>query len=66
MPRYLVTYPRGAGEDVLVEDDHLTLTITDGWAVLADQAGTCMAIPSQAQATITRIDHATEDEQSKE
>lgn len=56
MPSYLITYPKGQGEDILVEDERLTLAIDHGWAVLADQAGTCLAIPSHAGATVTRID----------
>lgn len=54
--RYLITHPKGKGEDILVEDPDLTLTITDGWAVLADPHGPCLAIPAHAGATITRID----------
>lgn len=58
MPRYLITYPKGQGEDVLVEDEQLELAIVQGWAVLTDQDGTCLAIPADAGATITRIDEA--------
>lgn len=58
MPRYLITYPKGQGEDILVEDEHLELSIDHGWAVLTDHDGTCLAIPSHAGATITRIDKA--------
>jgi hypothetical protein len=56
MPRYLITYPKGQGEDILVEDEHLGLAIVDGWAVLNDERGACLAVPSHAGATITRID----------
>ncbi|MCX5202478.1 hypothetical protein OG897_13600 [Streptomyces sp. NBC_00237] len=58
MTRYLITYPKGQGEDVLVEDEQLELTIAQGWAVLTDQHGACVALPSHAGATITRIDEA--------
>lgn len=65
--RYLVTHPKGKqSEDILVEDDQLTLTFNDGWAVLSDPAGPCLAIPSHAGATITRIDDDPEDEQPEE
>ena len=56
MPAFLIRYPKGQGEDVLVEDPALVVEFTDGWAVLADEAGTCIAIPAQAGGTITRID----------
>ena len=56
MPAFLIRYPKGQGEDVLAEDPALTLKFTDGWAVLVDEAGPCIAIPAQAGATITRID----------
>ncbi|MCX4863462.1 MULTISPECIES: hypothetical protein [unclassified Streptomyces] len=64
MPRYLINYPKGHGEDILVEDEHLTLAIDHGWAVLADQAGACLVVSSHAGATITRIDEP-EGEQSE-
>ncbi|WP_326768853.1 hypothetical protein OG978_33795 [Streptomyces sp. NBC_01591] len=56
MPRYLITYPKGQGEGILVEDEHLELSLAQGWAVLDDQHGVCLAVPSHAGATITRID----------
>lgn len=65
MPRYLITYPKGRGEDVLAEDEHLDLAIVHGWAVLTDQHGACLALPAHAGATITRIDEP-EDKQHEE
>lgn len=56
MPAYLITFPKGQGEDVLAEDVHLTLEIRGEWAVLSDEAGPCLAVPSAAGATIQRID----------
>ncbi|MFF8784825.1 hypothetical protein [Streptomyces sp. NPDC015125] len=56
MTTYLVVHPKGKGEDVLVQDDHLTLAFERGWAILSDQHGPCMAIPADRGATITRID----------
>lgn len=52
---YLITYPKGQGEDVLIEDPALTLTFTGGWAVFSDDRGPCLAVPS-GTATIQRID----------
>lgn len=56
MPAFLIRYPKGQGEDVLAEDPALTLEFTDGWAVLIDDGGPCLAIPAHTGATITRID----------
>lgn len=60
---YLIRYPKGQGEDLMVQGDHLTLDITHGWAVLADQHGPCIAVPAHSGATITRID---QDQQPEE
>ncbi|WP_018385266.1 hypothetical protein [Wenjunlia vitaminophila] len=60
MPIYLVHYPKGNGEDLVVSDDQLTLTADGSWAVLADQHGPCVAVPAHAGATITRIDQDPE------
>lgn len=65
MPRYLVNYPKGKGEDILIEDDQLSLTIQGEWVMLTDQHGPCLVIPAHAGATITRIDEP-EDEQHEE
>lgn len=66
MSRYLIAHPKGkGGEDILVEDPTLTLAIHDGWAVLADQHGPCIAVPAHTGATITRIDEP-QDEQPEE
>jgi hypothetical protein len=62
VPRYLITHPKGqAGEDILVEDPDLTLTIHGAWAVLTDPNGACVAVPAHAGATITRIDEQPEE-----
>jgi hypothetical protein len=61
VPRYLITHPRGQqGDDVLVDDPDLTLTIQGEWAVLADPLGPCLVLPAHAGATITRIDEPEE------
>jgi hypothetical protein len=57
MPAYLVVHPRGQQkDDVLVEDDDLTLTFEAGWAILRDGKGPCLAIPSGQGASIQRVD----------
>ncbi|MEV0917846.1 hypothetical protein AB0I93_26760 [Streptomyces sp. NPDC049967] len=61
MPRFLIAYPKNQGGDVLVEDSRLTLAIADGWAVLSDERGVCLAIPSHSGVTITRIDEPAQD-----
>ncbi|MGW9399338.1 hypothetical protein [Streptomyces sp. NPDC055642] len=57
MPAYLIVHPREQRkEDVLVEDPHLELTVTDGWAIFTDHAGICLAIPAGLGAQIQRVD----------
>lgn len=57
MPAYLIVHPREQRrEDVHIEDPHLTLTVTDGWAVFTDQDGICLAIPAGLGAQIQRVD----------
>ena len=64
MPRYLITHPRGqALEDILVEDEELTLTFAGGWAVFADANGTALAIPVTRDATIQRVDEAPDEDE---
>ncbi|WP_030407526.1 hypothetical protein [Streptomyces albus] len=63
MPSYLIRYPKGQGEDLMVQDDRLTLDIAHGWAVLVDQHGPCIAVPAHSGATIARID---QDQQPEE
>jgi len=57
MAAYLVIHPRGQKkDDVLIQDDDLTLTFQGGWAVFTDSRGVCLAIPSEQGATIQRVD----------
>ena len=65
MPAYLIRYPKGQGEDLMVEDPTLTLDTRHGWAVLADQHGPCIAVPAHSGATITRIDHQQDQDQGQ-
>ena len=42
MPAYLIQHPaEQRREDILIEDDDLTLAFTGGWAVFADGHGVC-------------------------
>lgn len=62
MPAYLVIHPRGQKkDDVLIQDDNLTLTFEAGWAILSDSRGPCLAIPSGQGASIQRVDETPED-----
>jgi hypothetical protein len=57
VPAYLIVHPREQRrDDVLIEDDNLTLTFQAGWAVLSDSNGVCLAIPSGQGASIQRVD----------
>ncbi|MDQ0809823.1 hypothetical protein QFZ63_001537 [Streptomyces sp. B3I7] len=57
VPAYLIIHQQGHGkDDVLIEDDNLTLHFEAGWAVLADTAGICYAIPAGQGASIQRVD----------
>jgi len=56
MPAFLIRYPKGHGEDILVEDDQLTLRTEGAWLLLHDDHGPCIAVPADSGATITRLD----------
>ena len=57
MPRYAVIHPREQrADDILVEGDDLELWFTQGWAVLSDTDGICLAVPSGQGAHIQRVD----------
>jgi hypothetical protein len=67
MPAYLIVHPREQRkEDVVIEDPHLSLTVTDGWAVFTDQHGICLAIPAGLGAQIQRVDEDPEPAPQKE
>lgn len=57
MPAYLIRHRQGQHGDILIEDPGLTLDSRHGWAVLADQHGTVLAIPVDQVASIQRIDN---------
>lgn len=57
MIRYLICHPaKQAREDVLLEDEQLTLTFEGGWAIFTDPGGICFAVPSGQGAHIQRLD----------
>ncbi|WP_435610067.1 hypothetical protein [Streptomyces sp. C10-9-1] len=57
MPAYLIRHPAEKRlEDVLIEDDSLTLTVRYGWAVFEDARGLCYALPADSGAHIQRLD----------
>lgn len=58
MPAYLIRHAKAQQGDVLVEDPALALTIRDGWAILTDRHGICVAIPTEHVAGIQRVDEA--------
>lgn len=61
MPAYLIVHPRDQKrDDALIEADDLTLRFEAGWAILADTAGACLAIPAGSGAQIQRVDDQQE------
>ncbi|MET9728424.1 hypothetical protein [Streptomyces zaomyceticus] len=57
MPAYLIQHPaEQRREDMLIEDEELTLAFTSGWAVFTDGKGVCLAIPAGQGAHIQRMD----------
>jgi hypothetical protein len=63
MPAYLIQHPaEQRREDVLIEDDELTLTFTGGWAVFIDPDGVCLAIPSGQGVHLQRVDSTAEEQ----
>ncbi|MFF9631745.1 hypothetical protein [Streptomyces fradiae] len=56
MPAYLITHTETRRGDILIEDEHLTLDIRDGWAILTDLHGIALAIPAEHVAAVQRVD----------
>ena len=56
MPAYLIQHAVGQRGDMLIEDPALTLEIRDGWAILTDDHGIAVALPTEHVACITRVD----------
>jgi hypothetical protein len=62
MPAYLIQHPaEQRREDILIEDDTLTVTFAGGWAVFTDDRGVCLAIPAGQGAHIQRVDSDTDE-----
>jgi hypothetical protein len=54
---YLIVHQGGQRrDDVLLEDDPLTLDFEGGWAIFRDGQGVCLAIPTALGAQIQRVD----------
>jgi hypothetical protein len=61
VPRFLIIHPHDQRQDdILIEDPVLTLRFEAGWAILADDRGVCLAIPSGQGASIQRVDEEQE------
>ncbi|NUP15377.1 MAG: hypothetical protein HOZ81_04595 [Streptomyces sp.] len=61
MVRYLIVHPAGQKrEDMLLEDEHLTLSFVGDWAVFSDAGGICLAISAAQGASIQRVDDEEE------
>ncbi|MGW6741649.1 hypothetical protein ACWGDX_13135 [Streptomyces sp. NPDC055025] len=43
-------------DDLVVDDEHLTIDLTAGWAVFNDPFGTALAIPASRIRSIQRLD----------
>jgi hypothetical protein len=62
VPAYLISHSAGQRGDVLVEDPALTLQIRDGWAILTDEQGIALALPTEHVACIQRVDEPQDPE----
>ena len=60
MPAYLVTHAKHQRGDMLIEDETLTLELTDTWARFTDQNGIVLALPVEHVASIQRVDEPAE------
>ena len=45
-------------DDLIVDDDHLTLTLQPGWAIFNDLNGIALAIPTERIRGVQRLDEA--------
>ena len=62
MTAYLIVHAERRGDDTLLEDEPLTLELTDGWAVFHDAAGACYAVPREQVRSIQRVDEEKDTE----
>lgn len=57
MPAYVIIHPAGQRRDDLVlQDEPLTIEFNGGWAIFSDGNGICTAIPAALGARIERVD----------
>lgn len=56
MPAYLIVHAERRGDDILLQDEPLTVEFTDGWAVFHDGEGACYAVPREQVRSIMRVD----------
>ena len=71
MPAYLIVYTDRRGDDTLIEDDNLALTLTDTWAIFHDSNtssadSVALAIPTAQIARVERVDPLQEPAPQKE
>ncbi|MFE4857368.1 hypothetical protein [Streptomyces sp. NPDC056670] len=57
MPAYVISQPGQSGEEVVIEDQQLTVDFQSGWALFSDDNGLCFALPDDLGATIQRVDN---------
>lgn len=63
MPAYVIIHPAGQRRDDLVlQDEPLTVEFADGWAIFSDGNGFCTAIPAALGARIERVDEPQDTE----
>lgn len=61
MPAYLVVHAERRGDDTVIEDPHLTVDFTNGWALFKEPAPSgndqvVLAIPATQISRIERVD----------
>jgi hypothetical protein len=66
MAAFLIVHPAGQRrDDILLEDDPLTVDFDGGWAIFRDGDGMCLAIPSALGARIERVDEEKDPQHEK-
>ena len=65
MPTYVIVHAERRGEDVRLEDDHLTVDFTPHWVTFHDQDGPCYAVPREQVACVMRVDEQQNPERQK-
>ena len=65
MPAYLIVHAERRGDDTVLEDEHLTLELTEGWAIFHDEDGACYSVPREQVRSIMRVDEEETAEQTE-